>query len=247
MSIRHMARVWEDSPYEGKALLVHLALADFASDDGIAFPSQTRLARKSRSTVEWVRKTLARFEADGHAVRISEGGGRGQTAQWQLKWPNSNGGAGETPNSSGSKPPTPAAETPNSAQSLPIDELSVEPSLRTVSVPRPFSPAELFDAFWERYPSARRIDKRGCQAKFVKAMRADPTVDIIGGLDRWLAHWEGADPKFVTLAATWLNQRRWETDPGPPNRAKVGPSNSRAFRAAQIDNDRDAPSGVIEL
>lgn len=241
-----MSRVWDESPYDGKTLLVHLAMADFANDEGVAFPSQTTLARKARSTPEWVRKCLLRFEADGFVEKLAESGGRGVPARWGLAWPNSVGGDSETPNSAAAKPPTPARETPNSPCLPSLDEPR-EPSERTVS-DLGSSPAALFLDFWALYPSARRIDKPTSQTRFVKAMKDDPETDIIGGLRRWLAHWEGVDPQFVPQSTTWLNQRRWETDPGPPNtsanRAKVGPSH--AAKASGWD-DYAGPTGIVKL
>ena len=71
MSIKVMSWVWEKSPYEGKVLLIHLAMADFANDVGECWPSQQTLADKARCTVRYVRDAIARMEEDGY-VRISE-------------------------------------------------------------------------------------------------------------------------------------------------------------------------------
>jgi hypothetical protein len=48
MSVRTLNRVWEASRQTGGALLVLLAIADFADDDGLAYPSISTLARKAR-------------------------------------------------------------------------------------------------------------------------------------------------------------------------------------------------------
>ena len=55
MSIKIMTRVWDNAPYEGNKLLILLALADFADEDGQCWPSQAVLASKARCTVEYVR------------------------------------------------------------------------------------------------------------------------------------------------------------------------------------------------
>lgn len=65
MSIKVMSWVWEQSPYEGKILLIHLALADFANDSGECWPSQQRLAEKARCTVRYVRDAISQMESDG--------------------------------------------------------------------------------------------------------------------------------------------------------------------------------------
>lgn len=59
MSIRAMTRVWESSKAKGGSLLVLLAIADSAKDDGRnAWPSTHTLAWKSRLTFRQVRQIL---------------------------------------------------------------------------------------------------------------------------------------------------------------------------------------------
>lgn len=48
MSVRTMAKVWELSANRGNDLLMLLAIADFADDDGNAYPSVQTLAHKCR-------------------------------------------------------------------------------------------------------------------------------------------------------------------------------------------------------
>jgi len=50
MSIREMSRVWADSKQKGSALLLLLAIADNANDDGICWPSTKTLSHKTRMT-----------------------------------------------------------------------------------------------------------------------------------------------------------------------------------------------------
>jgi len=64
MSIKIMTWVWEHSPYSGAPLLVHLALADHANDEGRCWPSQRRLADKARCTDRLVRSAISRMQAD---------------------------------------------------------------------------------------------------------------------------------------------------------------------------------------
>ena len=40
MSVRVSSRVWESSAQSGGGLLMLLAIADFADDDGVAFPAE---------------------------------------------------------------------------------------------------------------------------------------------------------------------------------------------------------------
>jgi len=48
MSIHLLDHVWATSRHQGSQLLLLLALADYAADDGLAYPSIATLARKTR-------------------------------------------------------------------------------------------------------------------------------------------------------------------------------------------------------
>lgn len=76
MSIKIMSWVWDHSPYEGKALLIHLAMADFANDEGLLWPSQTTLAHKSRSTERHVRDVVKFMQEDGLLELVTPSNGR---------------------------------------------------------------------------------------------------------------------------------------------------------------------------
>lgn len=66
MSIKAMTLVWERSRAKGSELLVLLAIADYAQDDGReAFPTMRTLAEKSRMTERGVREIIRRLEAAG--------------------------------------------------------------------------------------------------------------------------------------------------------------------------------------
>ena len=48
MSMRMMTQVWERSQHKGSELLLMLAIADNANDQGVAYPSKKTLAKKTR-------------------------------------------------------------------------------------------------------------------------------------------------------------------------------------------------------
>lgn len=75
MSIKVMTQIWEESLEKGSALLLLLAIADHAHDDGTgAYPSIQKLAEKSRMTTRNVQLLLRRLEADGElAIFPNEG------------------------------------------------------------------------------------------------------------------------------------------------------------------------------
>lgn len=60
-----MAWVWERSPYRATQLLIHLALGDYANDDGFCYPRQAIIAKKSRCSRRYVRETLSDMKEQG--------------------------------------------------------------------------------------------------------------------------------------------------------------------------------------
>ncbi len=70
-----MARVWEYSRQKEGALLVLLAIADFADDEGNAFPSVPRLAHKARLSDRQTQRLIRKLEEDGE-LKITPGTGR---------------------------------------------------------------------------------------------------------------------------------------------------------------------------
>lgn len=63
MSIKCQSHVWEHSQQKGSTLLVLLAIADYAHDDGTgAWPSIATLARKSRMTRRNVQLVIRQLE-----------------------------------------------------------------------------------------------------------------------------------------------------------------------------------------
>lgn len=79
-----MSRVWKHSEQRGGALLILLALADFADDDGYAWPAVPTLAAKARMTERNARYTLRSLEAAGE-ITTTPGGGRYGTSGYVVK------------------------------------------------------------------------------------------------------------------------------------------------------------------
>jgi len=69
-----MARVWADSKHSGTELLMLLAIADFADDDGRAYPAVTTLAEKCRMKPRNANYVLAALKASGELeILVNEG------------------------------------------------------------------------------------------------------------------------------------------------------------------------------
>jgi hypothetical protein len=69
MSIEVMTYVWKNSPSKSGRLLVLLALADRATDDGICWPGVNELARKARLGPRQVERALKELEQEGEIQR----------------------------------------------------------------------------------------------------------------------------------------------------------------------------------
>lgn len=113
MSIRIMTQVWDNGPESQGALLVLLALADFADDNGYCYPSIKTVAAKARMTERGAQKIIRSLEADG-ILEIKTGNGRYGCNQYWVK--TSNLSAKKTPNEvhpERGSPPNVDAETPN--------------------------------------------------------------------------------------------------------------------------------------
>lgn len=77
MSVRTMARVWDHSQHSGSGLLMLLAIADFADDDGRAYPAVATLATKCRMTSRNVNLILAELRKSGELEVMQNAGPRG--------------------------------------------------------------------------------------------------------------------------------------------------------------------------
>lgn len=78
-----MSHVWERANVDKGTLLVLLALADWANDEGVCWPSVPTIAKKSRLGVRQVRRILADLET-AKVITIKEKCGRGNTNVYKL-------------------------------------------------------------------------------------------------------------------------------------------------------------------
>lgn len=86
MSLRVMTVVWDESPRKGGELIVLLALADWANEDGVCWPSVAKLAERARMSERSVQKVLTRLK-DAGEVEIHYGGfisGRNRTNTYRV-------------------------------------------------------------------------------------------------------------------------------------------------------------------
>lgn len=105
-----------------------------------------------------------------------------------------------------SVPPTPSpTPTPYSSSITP-----------TPHGKRPTADSTGFDDFWAAYP--KRADKGHARTAWAKAVRKADVTAIIEGARRFGEDPNLPEPKFIPLAATWLNGERWDDGPLPDRR-----------------------------
>lgn len=84
MSIKASTYVWENSEQKGTALLLMLAIADIANEEGVAWPGVTRLAHKARTTRRNIQLLLRKLE-EADELEVCHGTGRYRTNVYALK------------------------------------------------------------------------------------------------------------------------------------------------------------------
>lgn len=102
-----------------------------------------------------------------------------------------------------------------------------EPTLAVVQDLR-ILPTE-FDAFWARWPEhARQAEADARKAWKAARGRGVSDVEMLQGLDRWVAFWEQdeTDAKYIPHPGNWLGKRRWMDSP-PISKPKLSRGEQR--------------------
>lgn len=137
MSVRVSSRVWESSAQSGGGLLMLLAIADFADDDGVAFPAVATLAARCRITVRSAHRLIAELRASGELVVASGAGPRGANVyRIVVRAARRTPDAGVTPDAHDRM--TGASRTPDAGVTAPLTIPSLTPDARvtrTISEP----------------------------------------------------------------------------------------------------------------
>lgn len=93
-----------------------------------------------------------------------------------------------------------------------------------------------FEAFWAAYPGYRATNKARCYELF-KRITPDELPAVMASLEAHKKSRQWQDG-IIPLAATWLNQRRWESAAPPP-----GKPQSEGFSWADLAARMDAEEG----
>ena len=229
MSIQANNMVWERSLARGRARLVLLAIADHADADGRAWPSFARLAERCRMHRSGVTRSVRHLIEIGELVVAGKGSRGGNVYQITLGTDTATVTATipVEPDLTGTKlRPTGTKLRPDWCRSGTRNRK--EPSGTTNA--RDGAHLEPFQFFWRTYPSRRphsnprKTALKSFKAALTRGITAD---DINRGAEHFAEHIrrEGGDPKFIPMAATWLNQERWteHQEAPPPETREIGP------------------------
>lgn len=137
MSIKVMTEVWEHSAQKGARLLLLLAIADHADDDGFAWPGLDRLAAKTRMSRRQTITNLQALIADGELQLIDRGGaGARDTNRYRVIVkganiaPSKGAEIAPSPETKGAVSANKGAVSANKGAVATAPEPSVEPSLK---------------------------------------------------------------------------------------------------------------------
>jgi hypothetical protein len=214
VSVRAMAKVWECSKHGGTELLALLALADFADDEGTAFPSVGTLARKCRLQPRRMNYILASLQESGELeIRANKGRLGTNLYRIRLHAQGMHSSAGVHGNagvhSTASPPCTPVREPLHSSADKPSITIK-EPSSSKKLVP------DFFEEFYKAYP--RKVSRTNAVKAFraAKIGRAE-LPKLLADIGRRLADgdWSLDKPRFIPHPASYLNGRRWEDEVAP--------------------------------
>lgn len=239
-----MAKVWEFSRHAGTELLVLLAVADFADDDGNAYPAVPTLARKCRMTPRNANLILANLKKSGELVVKQNEGPKG-TNRYLIRFsPPEAGFTTEELFTLKRTSPTPEAGFPK-----PLKRTSDEPSVnhqepstyghdakkphRSCSPSASESAEDGFANFWKAYP--KKVAKPQALKTWKKIKPTGQVLtDLMAGLEKQKASgdWQKDAGQFIPHPATWLNGRRWE-DEAPPAAGQIAaPARNPIFAGA---------------
>lgn len=188
MSVRTSDRVWKHSKHGGTELLMLLAIADFADDQGNAYPAVSTLAAKCRMKPRNATYILRALEASGElqicvnggpkganryrivagleGVQQGAGGGVQQGAGVQpIAGVQSNVTAPATectpPAIHGSEPLQPIAPEPSGNRQLNVKEPSEKKRASAPSLSQVSRPDDVEEQVWNDYLKVRKAKKAG--------------------------------------------------------------------------------------
>ena len=129
MSIPLTNAVWKHSKQKSGALIVLLAIADYANDEGNAWPAVPTLARKARMSKRNVQRWVRALQRDGE-LKVLRNEGRRGTNIYKICLPvaKADNDTHGTKDTCAAKPMTPASSTSGASVIQSVSESSIQSS-----------------------------------------------------------------------------------------------------------------------
>lgn len=150
MSVRIMSAVW-DMDFSPVEKLILLALADWANDDGVAWPSIAKLAQKTGCGERTVQRTLRAAEQAGLLTR-HENPGKGCSYRIDPRHAGTPVTQAPVPESA----PTPATLAPNTLRHTSSHKTSSYSKKRAPKAPAFTLPSDVPQSEWDGFEEMRR-------------------------------------------------------------------------------------------
>jgi hypothetical protein len=217
MSVRTLSRVWEHSRNKGNDLLMLLAIADFADDDGKAYPAVATLAKKCRMKPRNAQYIIRALEASGELAILGNQGPHGANL-YRIKFESLGvqilAGVQEF---AGVQERAPGGAN---LRTKPLQERAPKPSL---TVSEPSTGDDGFPEFWKAYP--RKVGKESARKAWRKVKPSAAVQAIILqaiATQKRTEQWQKNAGQYIPHPSTWLNDRRWEDEAPHTNQASTG-------------------------
>lgn len=230
MSVKATSWVWQDERTQqlsGNRMVVMLALADIADDDGsviYAKPgqrTQSALAEKCRVSRATLQRVIKSLEEDG--LLLVERTDFRTTNSYKLTMHQNEASASTMPQNEATA--ASPGEASDASTVMHIEQVS-RSETNTPLPPKGGSDEEplfevkdpideLLDEIWGMYPTARRTSKKPVRRSIVTALKVADKDTILAGLKDHIEDWKtwpNSDQQFVPNLTTWLNQERWTAE-----------------------------------
>lgn len=211
MSVRTMARVWDASKHSGTELLMLLAIADFADDDGNAYPAVPTLAAKCRMSSRNANFILSALRESGELEVRQNEGPRGTNRYCVV-----------TGLKAASPPPLkPTSPQGPEASFTPEELFTLKPTSATpeAGFPKPLKPTSDEPSLNHQEPPVGASAKKPVRQKDRKTFRAWYEVTKVGGGKivpdddpiRGYTEKVGLDANFLGLHWEWFKAKQLES------------------------------------
>ena len=222
MSVHVSSWLWRNSTAKGSELLLLLAIADWADDNGKAWPSVDTLSQKTRLSKRQTQSIVRQLEADKLLITHPNQGPNGVNIYQiimggeKIAPVQSGVEGGAVQRTEGVKPTAPntSIDTSENTLSFSSSDEGTNDGAKTPSMVQKEYDQAVFDRFWSVYP--RKVAKGDARKAFNKVIKTVPLHVLIDSVEKHKKSEQWKDPKFIPHPATWLNGERWEDDVTKP-------------------------------